>query len=73
MESLDNKLQEIEKSEIIHALTECNFVKARAARKLGITEKMMDTGSKSTVCRLRKWVLKGTEAKSFTGTGNSDA
>ena len=41
MESLDNKLKEIEKSEIILALKECNFVKARAARKLGITERMI--------------------------------
>ena len=41
MESLDNKLKEIEKSEIILALKECNFVKARAARKLGISERMI--------------------------------
>ncbi len=32
---------EIEKDEIIHALKECNFVKARAARRLGITERMI--------------------------------
>lgn len=35
------KLREIEKDEISHALKECNFVKARAARRLGITERMM--------------------------------
>jgi Nif-specific regulatory protein len=36
MESLENKLREIEKDEIIRALKECNFVRARAARNLGI-------------------------------------
>jgi Nif-specific regulatory protein len=51
MESLDNKLKEIEKSEIIHALQECNFVKARAARKLGITERMI-------AYRIKKYGLK---------------
>ena len=51
MESLDNKLKEIEKSEIIQALKECNFVKARAARKLGITERMI-------AYRIKKYGLK---------------
>ena len=41
MESLKKKLREIEKDEIIHALKECNCVRARAARMLGITERMI--------------------------------
>ncbi len=41
MGSLKNKLQDIEKEEIINALRECGWVMARAARKLGITERMI--------------------------------
>jgi len=41
MESLEKKLREIEKDEIMHALQECNFVRARAARRLGITVRMI--------------------------------
>jgi len=41
MESLKIKLREIEKEEIIHALKECNFVRVRAAKRLGITERMI--------------------------------
>jgi len=41
MESLTEKVQEIEREEIINALRECNWVISRAARKLGITERMI--------------------------------
>lgn len=41
MGSLRDKLNEIEKGEIINALKECNGVMARAARKLNITERMI--------------------------------
>jgi Nif-specific regulatory protein len=41
MESLTEKVKEIEKEEIIDALKESNWVIARAARKLGITERMI--------------------------------
>jgi len=41
MGSLKNKLEDIEKEEIINALRECGWVMARAARKLGITERMI--------------------------------
>ncbi len=41
MLSLKNKIKEIEKEEIIKALQECGWVKARAAKKLGITERMI--------------------------------
>jgi Nif-specific regulatory protein len=41
MESLKQKLREIEKDEIIHALKECNCVRTRAARRLGITARMI--------------------------------
>lgn len=41
MGSLRDRLKEIEKSEIINALKECNWVMARAARRLNITERMI--------------------------------
>ena len=41
MESLKDKVKEIEKEEILNALRECNWVMSRAARKLGITERMI--------------------------------
>lgn len=41
MGSLKDKINEIEKEEIVKALKECNWVMAKAARKLGITERMI--------------------------------
>lgn len=41
MGSLKEKVAEIEKEEIINAFEECNWVMARAAKKLGITERMI--------------------------------
>jgi len=41
METLKDKIQELEKEEIIKALKECGWVMARAARRLGITERMI--------------------------------
>jgi Nif-specific regulatory protein len=41
MESLTEKVQEIEREEIMNALKECNWIMSRAARKLGITERVI--------------------------------
>ncbi len=41
MDTLKDKIKEIEKEEIINALKECNWVMAKAARMLGITERMI--------------------------------
>lgn len=41
MGSLKEKISEMEREEILNALKECNWVMARAARKLGITERMI--------------------------------
>jgi len=41
MESLRERVKEIEKEEIINALRECRWIMSRAARKLGITERMI--------------------------------
>lgn len=60
MESLEKRIREFEKCEIIRALKECNFVKARAARSLGITERMI-------AYKVKKYGLKIKEV------GSSDA
>jgi transcriptional regulator with GAF, ATPase, and Fis domain len=62
MESLENKLREIEKDEIIRALKECNFVRARAARRLGITERMIGY-------RINKYGLRIKEVGSVEDSG----
>jgi Nif-specific regulatory protein len=41
MDSLREKVREIEKEEILNAMRECNWVMSRAARKLGITERII--------------------------------
>jgi transcriptional regulator with GAF, ATPase, and Fis domain len=41
MESLIDKVKEIEKEEIKKALRQCNWIMSRTARKLGITERMI--------------------------------
>jgi Nif-specific regulatory protein len=62
MESLANKLREIERDEIIRALKECNFVRARAARRLGITERMIGY-------RIKKYGLRIKEVGSVEDSG----
>lgn len=39
--SLKHKVEDLEREEILNALRECNGVMARAARRLGITERMI--------------------------------
>lgn len=51
MESLTEKVKEIKKEEIINALKECNWVMTKAAKKLGITERMIGY-------RIRKYQIK---------------
>ena len=41
MNTLKDKIKEMEREEIVNALRESNWVMARAARRLGITERMI--------------------------------
>jgi transcriptional regulator with GAF, ATPase, and Fis domain len=52
MSSLTDKVREIEREEILNALKECNWVMSRAARILGITERMI--GYKVRKYKIRK-------------------
>ncbi len=58
METLKDKIRELERDEIIKALKDSGWVMARAARKLGITERMI--GYKVTKYGIRtkevRWV-----------------
>lgn len=61
--SLKERVREIEREEIIKALEECNWVMARAARRLGITERMIGY-------KIRKYGIKkegGDKNKQNTG------
>lgn len=53
-DSLKDKIKEIEREEIIKALKECNWIMAKAAKKLGITERMISYRIKKY--RIRKEV-----------------
>jgi len=41
MNTLKEKVKEMEREAIVDALIECNWIMAKAARKLGITERMI--------------------------------
>lgn len=41
MGTLKDRIGEIERREIVDALRQCNWIMARAARRLGITERMI--------------------------------
>jgi Nif-specific regulatory protein len=67
MDSLKMKVTEIEKEEITRALMESNWVMARAARKLGITERMI--GYKIKKYGIRKEALGKAAPEMSTGIG----
>ena len=58
MESLKNRIDQLEKEEIINALKQNNWVMARAARKLGITERMIGYKIKKYGLRIKevRWI-----------------
>jgi Nif-specific regulatory protein len=69
MESLRDKVHEIEKQEILNALRECNWVMSRAARRLGITERMI--GYKIRKYEIRREVIAKEEKGSRSVTGDN--
>ncbi len=69
MESLKDKLEDIEKEEIVNALRECGWVMTRAARRLGITERMIGYKIKKYGIMKREVIISQTLAKS--GNANS--
>lgn len=61
MDSLKDKIAFMEKEEIIKALRDCNFVIARAAKQLGITERMIGYKLKKYKITIRKGVYEQDE------------
>ena len=57
--SLKDRIEELEKDEIIRALRECNWVMARAAKQLGITERMIGYKIKKYGIRSKevRWIV----------------
>jgi hypothetical protein len=57
-DSLKDRIREMEREEIINALRECDWVMARAARKLGITERMIGYKIRKYGIRIKevRWV-----------------
>ena len=55
---LKHRIQEMEKEAILSALEECNWIMARAAKQLGITERMIGYKVKKYGIRTKevRWV-----------------
>jgi Nif-specific regulatory protein len=58
MESLKDKIRDIEREEIMHALKESGWIMARAAKMLGITERMIGYKIKKHGLRIKevRWI-----------------
>jgi transcriptional regulator with GAF, ATPase, and Fis domain len=54
MNSLKDKVEGMEREEIMNALMECNWVMARAARRLGLTERVIGYKMKKYGIKRRK-------------------
>ena len=61
MGSLKDRINDFERQEIVNALRECNWVMARAARQLGITERMIGYKIRKYGIRIRevRWMEHG--------------
>ena len=57
--SLKDRIEELERHEIIGALRECNWIMARAAKQLGITERMIGYKIRKYGIRVKevRWVV----------------
>lgn len=58
MDSLKDRIEVIEREEIVRALRECNWVMAKAAKRLGITERMIGYKIKKYGLRIKevRWI-----------------
>ena len=53
-DTLKEKIRDIEREAILKALEECEWIQARAARKLGITERMIGYKIKKYGIRIKE-------------------
>ncbi len=68
--ALKEKVEELEKSEIRNALKEAKWVKSRAARMLGLSERMFNYRLKKYGIRIRKEVAEDGIDERGEGTGS---
>ncbi len=68
--TLRDKVKELEREEIVNALRDCNWVMARAAKQLGITERMI--GYKVRKYGIRKEGSGGSEEGNAHGWKESE-
>ena len=73
MDSLKDKIRELEKEEILNALGESGWVMAKAARKLGITERMIGYKVRKYAIGKKEVEHGGRERVSGTGAGGPQA
>lgn len=52
--TLKDRIENLERAEILNALKDCNWVQARAARKLGITERMIGYKVKKYAIKIKE-------------------
>jgi len=64
--SLKRRIEELEREEILKTLKECNWVMARAAKALGITERMIGY-------KVRKYQLRVKEVRWHEGRQDGDS
>jgi DNA-binding NtrC family response regulator len=65
METLKEKIKGMEREEIINALKDCNWIMAKAARRLGITERMIGY-------KIKKYGLRIKEVRWIEDSGEED-
>ena len=72
MDSLKDKIQTVEKAAIIDALKESNWVMAHAAKRLGITERMIGYKIKKYGLRIKevRWLEDAEHSGSEQGNGS---
>ena len=63
MNTLKEKVEDVEKEEIVNALKECSWIMARAARQLGITERMIGY-------KIKKYGIKKEVTYSISGSAS---
>jgi len=63
--SLKDMIEELERAEIIKALKECNWIMARAAKMLGITERMIGYKIRKYGIRVKevRWIVDNGQQK----------
>jgi len=58
METLKDRITEMEREAIVNALRDCNWIMSRAAKRLGITERMIGYKVKKYGIRVKevRWI-----------------